>query len=379
MRTIHDDAGNNLLHVGNVAEVNGQIVIAIHVATLGQPHFLGSCLKTFFHGILHVRTAKELGFLDVHRLTGFHRSQQKVGLPTKECRNLQYIHHLSCRSGLIALMDVGKQRQAIACLDVGQHLQAFFKTRTTERMDAGTVGLVKRRLEINGNAKLLLYVYKLLRHSIHHIHGLNHTGAGYKDWLHNSEYVFYILPQSYKKTTKLYPFVRKFSNFAQQSLHKHLFFMSKVVINCFEDFEPYAGKELGTSDYVQLTQERICQFADATLDHQWIHVDEEKAKAESPFGTTIAHGYLTLSMLPYLWDQIIEVNNLERMMNYGMDKMKFNQPVLSGQHIRMKTKLEELANLRGAIKTTIKFTIEIQETGKKALEGLATFIYYFKQ
>ncbi|MBQ5741312.1 MAG: MaoC family dehydratase, partial [Bacteroidaceae bacterium] len=56
--------------------------------------------------------------------------------------------------------------------------------------------------------------------------------------------------------------------------------MSKVVINCFEDFEPYAGKELGTSDYVQLTQERICQFADATLDHQWIHVDEEKAKAE---------------------------------------------------------------------------------------------------
>ena len=155
--------------------------------------------------------------------------------------------------------------------------------------------------------------------------------------------------------------------------------MDKLIINSYEDFEQYVGKELGASGYVQLTQERINLFADATLDHQWIHVDEEKAKAESPFGTTIAHGYLTLSMLPYLWDQIIEVNNLERMMNYGMDKMKFNQPVLSGQHIRMKTKLEELANLRGAIKTTIKFTIEIQETGKKALEGLATFIYYFKQ
>jgi acyl dehydratase len=84
-------------------------------------------------------------------------------------------------------------------------------------------------------------------------------------------------------------------------------------------------------------------------------------------------------MLPYLWDQIIEVNNLERMMNYGMDRMKFAMPVLSGQHIRMTTKLEELVNLRGAIKTTIKFSIEIQETGKKALEGLATFIYYFKQ
>ena len=154
--------------------------------------------------------------------------------------------------------------------------------------------------------------------------------------------------------------------------------MSKVIINSFEDFEAYVGQELGVSDYVELSQERICQFADATLDHQWIHVDTEKAKAESPFGTTIAHGYLTLSLLPYLWDQIIEVHNLQRMMNYGMDKMKFAQPVLSGQHVRMKTRLQELANLRGAVKTTIKFTIEVQETGKKALEGLATFIYYFR-
>ena len=153
--------------------------------------------------------------------------------------------------------------------------------------------------------------------------------------------------------------------------------MSKVIINSFEDFEAYVGQELGVSDYVELSQERRCQFADATLDQQWIHVDTEKAKAESPFGTTIAHGYLTLSLLPYLWDQIIEVHNLQRMMNYGMDKMKFAQPVLSGQHVRMKTRLQELANLRGAVKTTIKFTIEIQETGKKALEGLATFIYYF--
>ena len=154
--------------------------------------------------------------------------------------------------------------------------------------------------------------------------------------------------------------------------------MDKLIINSYEDFEQYVGKELGASGYVQLTQERINLFADATLDHHWIHVDTEKAKAESPFGTTIAHGYLTMSMLPYLWDQIVEVNNLERMMNYGMDKMKFAQPVLSGQHVRMVTRLQELANLRGAVKTTIKFTIEVQETGKKALEGLATFIYYFR-
>ena len=151
-----------------------------------------------------------------------------------------------------------------------------------------------------------------------------------------------------------------------------------IIISSYEDFEKYAGQPLGVSDYVELSQERINLFADATIDHQWIHVDTERAERESPFGQTIAHGYLTLSVLPYLYGQIVEVHNLERMMNYGMDRMKFAQPVLSGQHVRMVAKLEELLNLRGAIKTTIKFTIEIQETGKKALEGLATFVYYFK-
>ena len=71
-------------------------------------------------------------------------------------------------------------------------------------------------------------------------------------------------------------------------------------------------------------------FADATLDHQWIHVDTERAKVDSPYHSTIAHGYLTLSMLPYLWNQIIQVNNLKMMINYGMDKMKFGQAVLAG-------------------------------------------------
>ena len=86
--------------------------------------------------------------------------------------------------------------------------------------------------------------------------------------------------------------------------------MSKVVINSYEEFAALLGKNIGVSDYVELNQERINLFADATLDHQWIHVNPEKAAVESPFKTTIAHGYLTLSMLPYLWNQIIEVNNL---------------------------------------------------------------------
>ena len=136
--------------------------------------------------------------------------------------------------------------------------------------------------------------------------------------------------------------------------------MSKLVINNYEDFAAMLGKNLGISDYVELTQERINLFADATLDHQWIHVNPEKAAVESPFKTTIAHGYLTLSMLPHLWNQIIEVNNLKMMVNYGMDKMKFGQAVKSGESIRLVADLQAIANLRGTVKVEIKFSIEIK-------------------
>ena len=154
--------------------------------------------------------------------------------------------------------------------------------------------------------------------------------------------------------------------------------MAQLVINNYDEFAAYLGKNLGTSDYVELSQERINMFADATLDHQWIHVDTEKAKEESPYKTTIAHGYLTLSMLPYLWNQIIKVNNLKMMVNYGMDKMKFGQAVKSGESIRLVTDLQSIANLRGVTKAEIKVRIEIKESGKKALEGVATFLYYFE-
>ena len=142
--------------------------------------------------------------------------------------------------------------------------------------------------------------------------------------------------------------------------------MEKVIINSYEDFEKLIGQQIGVSEYVELTQERINLFADATLDHQWIHVDTERAKTESPFKSTIAHGYLTLSMLPHLWNQIIEVNNL-----------KFGQAVLSGQSIRLMASLHSLANLRGVAKAEIKFAIEIEGEKKKALEGIAIFLYYF--
>ena len=154
--------------------------------------------------------------------------------------------------------------------------------------------------------------------------------------------------------------------------------MEKVIINSYEEFEKLVGQQIGVSDYVELSQERINLFADATLDHQWIHVDTERAAVESPFKSTIAHGYLTLSMLPYLWNQIIEVKNLKMMVNYGMDKMKFGQAVKSGEHIRLVADLHSIENLRGIAKVQIKFAIEIKESPKKALTGIATFLYYFE-
>ena len=154
--------------------------------------------------------------------------------------------------------------------------------------------------------------------------------------------------------------------------------MGKLVINSYDEFASHLGEVLGTSDWLEVGQDRINLFADATLDHQWIHIDVERAKQESPYKSTIAHGYLTLSLLPYLWDQIIEVNNLKMMVNYGMDKMRFGQPVITGSRIRMKASLANLENLRGICKAYIDFVIEIEGQRKPALKGEAQFLYYFK-
>lgn len=148
-------------------------------------------------------------------------------------------------------------------------------------------------------------------------------------------------------------------------------------INSYEEFAAHLGEEIGTSEWLTVDQGRINQFADATLDHQWIHVDVERAKAESPYKSTIVHGYLTLSLLPYFWNQIIKVNNLKMLVNYGMDKMRFGQAVPVGSRLRMVTKLHEIANLRGICKASIAFKIEIEGQRKPALEGIATFLYYF--
>lgn len=150
-----------------------------------------------------------------------------------------------------------------------------------------------------------------------------------------------------------------------------------VVIKSHAEFELYLGKELGVSDWHQITQEQINQFADATLDHQWIHTDVERAGKESPFKTTIAHGYLTLSLIPYFWKQVADVQNLKMEVNYGIEQLKFGQAVLVNSEVRCRVSLKSIINLRGITKATLFITLEIKDQAKPAFTGDTLFLYHF--
>ncbi len=154
--------------------------------------------------------------------------------------------------------------------------------------------------------------------------------------------------------------------------------MSNTVINSHAELEALVGQELAPSDYLTITQEQINLFADATLDHQWIHVDIEKAKRESPYKSTIAHGYLTLSILPYLWEQIVEVKNIKDQINYGIEKLKYNQAVPVDSRVRLIVKVINVINLRGTTKATMGVRLEIEGNRKPAYEGEVIFLYHFE-
>jgi len=150
-----------------------------------------------------------------------------------------------------------------------------------------------------------------------------------------------------------------------------------IVIKNYEEFETHLGKELGTSNWHTITQEQINLFAEATIDHQWIHTDEERAKTESPFKATIAHGYLTVSLLPYFWHQIADVQNLKMQINYSIENIRFAQAVVVNSRVRLIAKLESVANLRGITKATIGVTMEIEGEKKPAYTGSVIFLYHF--
>lgn len=154
--------------------------------------------------------------------------------------------------------------------------------------------------------------------------------------------------------------------------------MSKVKITSYAEFESYLGKVIGVSDYQKITQEQINLFADATHDHQWIHLDAERAKVESPFGTTIAHGYLTVSLLAHHWNNLVEVTNVKLQVNYGIDKLKFGQAVKVNDEVRVEVALESIVNLRGIAKLNLRAKMEIKGEKKAAFEAIVTFLYHFE-
>ena len=150
-----------------------------------------------------------------------------------------------------------------------------------------------------------------------------------------------------------------------------------IIIKSHEEFEQYLGKELGISNWHSIKQEQINLFADATLDHQWIHTDREKAANDSPFKTTIAHGYLTLALIPYLWKQIVSIQNLKMEINYGIEKLRFAQAVTVDSEVRMKVSLAGIVNLRGVTKANIALELEIKDQNKPAFTGEVVFLYHF--
>lgn len=150
-----------------------------------------------------------------------------------------------------------------------------------------------------------------------------------------------------------------------------------VVVNSYEEFEAHLGKEIGLSQWHTINQDQINKFADATLDHQWIHTDKEKAEKEGPFKATIAHGYLTLSLIPYLWKQIADIRNIKMEINYGIENFKFGQAVVVDSEVQLKAKLKSIVNLRGITKVIIEATLSIKDHKKPAYTGDVMFLYHF--
>lgn len=145
-----------------------------------------------------------------------------------------------------------------------------------------------------------------------------------------------------------------------------------------DDITSAIGETIGTSDWLEITQERVNQFADATGDHQWIHVDPERAANESPFGGPIAHGYLTLSLLPALSWQTYTVENSTMGVNYGSNKVRFVNPVAVGSRVRLVAVLAAADSLpNNAVQMTVDSTIEIEGVDKPALVAQVISRVYF--
>jgi len=149
------------------------------------------------------------------------------------------------------------------------------------------------------------------------------------------------------------------------------------LITSIDDAKVLEGEEVGLSDWIVIDQNRIDEFAEATADYQWIHVDTERARRELPDGKTIAHGYLTLSLIPALTGKFIEVRNLTRAINFGLNKVRFYTPVPSGARVRARATILQARMRAGALMLTSEVRIEIENERKPACIAETLGMYFF--
>jgi len=143
--------------------------------------------------------------------------------------------------------------------------------------------------------------------------------------------------------------------------------MARVVFGNLEELAAKVGQEVVVSDWIEVTQERIDQFADATGDYQWIHVDVERARRESPFGTTLAHGFLTLSLLSHFLNNSLEFGNSKMGVNYGCNRLRFTAPVKAGSRLRARFKLKEFQRVEGGVQMIWDVAMECEGQEKPVL------------
>jgi acyl dehydratase len=154
--------------------------------------------------------------------------------------------------------------------------------------------------------------------------------------------------------------------------------MDLQIIESIEDAKRLEGEEVGLSDWVVIDQHRIDQFAEATGDYQWIHVDTERAGREMPNGRTISHGYLTLSLIPALTSNFVEIVNLARAINFGLNKVRFYTPVPVGSKLRARAKVLQARQRAGALLLTSETRLEVEGERKPACVAETLAMYFFK-
>ncbi len=148
------------------------------------------------------------------------------------------------------------------------------------------------------------------------------------------------------------------------------------VIKTLEDAKALEGTEIGVSEWIVIDQDRINKFADATDDHQWIHTDPERAARELPLGTTIAHGYLTLSLIPALIEDVVQFEGLQRLINYGLNKVRFRSMVPAGARVRLRTKLQSAKKRAGALQAVMECSIEMEGEARPVASAEVIVMYF---